>query len=73
MNEKTNLPALQKADAKTRDSQAADFKKGGAKTCEIPNASHLSAIILCTARTKARRIRYGKYSTNLRAGGVGGY
>lgn len=59
MNEKTNLPALQKADAKTRDSQAADFKKGGTKTCEIPNASHLSAIILCTARTKARRVRYG--------------
>lgn len=73
MNEKTNLSALQKTDAKTRSSQAATSKKGGAKAREISNASRLSAVILCTARTKARRIRYGKYSTNLRAGGVSGY
>lgn len=73
MNEKTKLPALQKTDAKTCDSQAANSKKGGSKTRQVPDASHLSAVVLCTAHTKARRIEYGKFNTSLCACGVGGY
>lgn len=73
MNEKTNLPALQKTNAKTCGSQTANSKKGGSKTRQISDAPHLSAVILCTARTKARCIRYGKCNTSLCTGGAGEY
>ena len=73
MNEKTNLPALQKTDAKTCDSQAANSKKGGSKTRQVPDASHLPAVVLCAARTEARCIEYGRFNTSLCACGVGGY